>query len=284
MLFRKYESPEFYKNFKTAYVLGVVSLILTVLTCVSKLHSTIFLIITESNVYIFNLIYNLILSILLCLEIQIMYIVFTHKAYTKKAYLQIAPKQEYPKFLQKYQEGKKNNDLIIINIEIWLPLASWLLVALIDGNGFFYGLGYWFFSYIFLFIGNIFLAKNTKIIKNEWQYNPPQWLQDEQKRKFEKRLENEKQKQEEKCNNLLKTCGMKFFIKYCEQIILFPSRDVTIDENYTQVEKWQRLYAAQRIIKGDYTKLALTKIIETYGNALNEEEIEKARELLEKYC
>lgn len=139
MLFRKYESSEFYKNFKTAYVLGVVSLILTVLTCVSKLNSTIFLIITESNVYIFDLIYNLILSILLCLKIQIMDIVFTHKAYTKKAYLQIDPKQEYPKFLQKYQEGKKNNDLIIINIEIWLPLASWLLVALIDGNGFFYG-------------------------------------------------------------------------------------------------------------------------------------------------
>lgn len=128
------------------------------------------------------------------------------------------------------------------------------------------------------------MAKNKKIIKNEWNSNPPQGLQDEQKRKFEKRVENEKQKQNEKCNNLLKTCGMKFFIKYCEQIILLPSRDVTIDENYTQIEKWQRLSAAQKIIKGNYTKLALTKIIETYGNALNEEKIEKARELLEKYC
>lgn len=154
----------------------------------------------------------------------------------------------------------------------------WYMLCLIA-----YGLGYWLLPYTFLFIGNIFLSKNKKIIKSEWQINPPQWLQDEQERKFAKWKDDEKQKQDEKCNNLLKTCGMKFFVKYCEQIILLPPRDVTIDENYTQIEKWQRLYAAQRIIKGDYTKLALTKIVNDYGNVLSEKEIEKAKELLEKY-
>lgn len=283
MLFRKYESQKLYKNFKTAFVLGIVSLVFAVLTCISKVNSTIFLITTKSNVYIFNLIYDLIISLLLCLETQISYIVFMRKAYTQKTYLQIDQKEGYPKFLSKYQEGAKYNDLTIINLLIWMPLVTWLLVAFLSGDGFAYGLGYWLFSYIFLFIGNIFLAKNTKIIKNEWQYNPPQWLKEKRERQLKKDEENEKQKQDEKCNNLLKTCGMKFFIKYCEQITQLPIRDVTITENYTQIEKWQRLYAAQKIINGNLTKLALTKIIETYGNALNEEEIGKANELLEKY-
>lgn len=300
MLCRKYKSPELYNNFKTAFALGIVSMVFTVLTIISNLLNTISHVTEEFNVP--AVIVNSIFTYLISLGVIIERLIFTHTSYNQGAKYHI----DIPEDADNAQEvdNSEYNDLIILNMKIWLPFVAWLGVAFYSGyctglssyslfsfsGGFWYwlglfgyGLGYWLLPYTSLFIGNIFLSKNKKIIKSEWQINPPQWLQDEQERKFAKWKDDEKQKQDEKCNNLLKTCGMKFFVKYCEQIILLPPRDVTIDENYTQIEKWQRLYAAQRIIKGDYTKLALTKIVNDYGNVLSEKEIEKAKELLEKY-
>lgn len=308
MLFRKYESAELYKNFKVAYIFGVVSLILAFLTIVSSLCTIIFSTIAESAVSIFDtldwfdLVCQLTAPPLGCLFTNIAYVKYAHGACMQKTNC----------IINKRRETYENNDLTNIKYQILNPLLFWLLNALCSagiglsfglsfGYGLGYGLGYWFLSYVFLFIGNIFLSENKKIIKNAWLINPPQWLLEEQKQKAEEKIteieetkkkeqqkldeakKKEQQKLIEKCDNLLKTCGMKFFIKYCKQITSLPIRDVTITENYTQIERWQRLNAAKRIIDSNLTVMALTKTIDDYGNALSEDEVKKAKELIQEY-
>lgn len=233
MLCRKYKSPELYNNFKTAFALGIVSLVFTVLTIISNLLNTISHVTEESDV--FSVIVLLICANLVPLSAIIERLIFTHTSYNQGAKYHI----DIPEDADNAEEvdNSKYNDLKILNKEIWLSFVGWLVVAYFSGyftellgyslfpraDVFWYmlyliayGLGYWLLPYTFLFIGNIFLSKNKKIIKSEWQINPPQWLQDEQERKFAKWKDDEKQKQDEKCNNLLKTCGMKFFVKHCE--------------------------------------------------------------------
>lgn len=287
--------PQLYTNFKAAFIYGVVSLVLALLTTVSSLCNIIFSTITESDISVWK-IYYFIMPAFLCLSTNIRHVKYTHGAYTQKT----------NSIIHNRHETSQNNDLTNKKQTILEHFLSWLVSALSIGcyfgsevaseiasefaAGFPYGLGYWFPSYIFLFIGDIFLAMNCKIIKKYWLVNPPQWLVEEQKIKAKKKIEaieeakkTEKQKQIKKCDNLLKICGIKFFIKYCKQITTLPIRDVTITENYTQIEKWQRLNAAKHIINSHLTAIALTKIINNFARALSEEEIENAKELLQKY-
>ena len=79
---------------------------------------------------------------------------------------------------------------------------------------------------------------------------------------------------------LIEKCGARFFIKYYKQIKLLPLRDVNVSENYGSAEKDERLRAAKKIIDSNLSEFALNKILDTYSNILDDDEIKEAKKLL----
>ena len=100
-------------------------------------------------------------------------------------------------------------------------------------------------------------------------------IAENQKAQKQKRERNAKT-----CKTLLQTCGMRFFIKYYQQIKTLPIRDVVVSETYSPEERDERLTAAKKIIDLNLTTIALKTIVEKYGGSLESEETEQAKKLL----
>ena len=205
---------------------------------------------------------------------------------------------------ESYKESRDNNDVTRIMPYIFfnfIPVAVFAvmifacLIALMAGTygdisdgveSVSYHLGFMLLSHLFLIISCGFLIQNCVLIKREWKKNPPQFLIKEQLAAAEKQREvNEqarKQKNDEEsatCKALLEQCGMQFFIKYYPQLKRLPLPDIDVSDHYFP-ERQVRLTAAKKIVDSGLTECALHYIIETYGDVLSSEVIDRAKSIL----
>ncbi len=74
---------------------------------------------------------------------------------------------------------------------------------------------------------------------------------------------------------------MQFFIEYYPQIKRLPIPDINVSDHYFP-ERQVRLSAAKKIVDAGLTECALHYIIETFGDVLSGEVIERAKSLLEE--
>jgi len=161
--------------------------------------------------------------------------------------------------------------------------TGWNAVYVLSG-----WLGYTLGSCLLIYIADIFLGKTCTLIREEWKSAPPKFILEEKEAKAarEKEIEREKQELIERDNNkmyenLIQQCGVRFFIKYYEQIERLPLRDVLITEDYPYFEKEERLQAAREIIDKNLQVLAFENILQSYSAMLDSAEIEKAKAILQ---
>jgi hypothetical protein len=140
--------------------------------------------------------------------------------------------------------------------------------------------GYTLLSFIFIYIAIGIGIKNCKLMRKEWETNPPQTVQLRLKTKEIKRKLEENKKKRTECKNLIEQCGIRFFVKYYKQISLLPLRDVNVVENYGSAEREERLSAAKKIIDEGMTEIALNEILSTYSNVLKETETRQIKTML----
>lgn len=202
-------------------------------------------------------------------------------------------------------QSRLNNDILNLKSVVIISFLPWyfvlcnfvvdLILLIFVDRGLYLFLvfaeitGYCLPLHIFVYIADIFLVKNCKLIKAEWEENPPLFLQEG--KKFQAMVEEEKARKEaerkekqdlKKCEACIEKCGVRFFIKYYRQILNLPLRDVEVSENYTLEEKEERLNAAKKLVNLNLSKMALTEIIKKYSDSLKAEEVEQAKALLKE--
>ena len=72
----------------------------------------------------------------------------------------------------------------------------------------------------------------------------------------------------------------RFFIKYYRQAKRLPLRDVKVTENYSSAEREERLEAVRELIDSGQSEYALQRILEEYGDVLDDSEVQDAKALL----
>lgn len=216
----------------------------------------------------------------------------------KAAVSQSRIKQWWHEWVEKYSvESKRNNDLsncLTYILSNFIPVAVFVvmllagLIALMAGTyediadgvrSVSYHLGIMLLSHIFMIISSGFLIQNRILIKREWEENPPPFLRKEQ---LIAEMEAQRQKHEQDsatCKTLLNECGMQFFIEYYPQLIRLPISDINVSDHYFP-ERQVRLIAAKKIVDLGLTECALHYIIETFGDVLSSEIIERAKTIL----
>ena len=145
-----------------------------------------------------------------------------------------------------------------------------------------YHLGYMLPSTIFIYVALIFLIKNCKLMKNEWNANPPSisiQAKEEIQREQDQIIE---QKNFKRYKQLIEKCGVRFFIKYYKKIKRLPLRDIAISKNFSPKEREERLRAAKKIIDLNLSEFALTEILKTYSDILESDEVAQAKALLDE--
>lgn len=188
-------------------------------------------------------------------------------------------------------QTKANNDIANIKILImatFIPFTFSLIACEYGGEMVARWLGYACGSNFLLYIADIFLGITCKLIREEWEADPPRFILEEKAAKEERKREIEREKQElleqknnEIYENLIQQCGVRFFIKYYEQIESLSLRDVRILEDYPYEEKEERLQAAREIIDKNLQVLAFENILQSYSAMLDSAEIEKAKAILQ---
>lgn len=278
-MIKRYSNEKIYKNFKYVKILTMVALVLFTLLLIVDI------ICIALNIKQFN--FHFLTQYLIILS-PILNVYIT------------SVKTE---FENDYQ-SKQNNDISNLKGAIIFSFFPWyfvLFISFIDlilffaGKDWFlalkyaYTIGYCLPLHIFVYIADIFLVKNCKLIKAEWEKDPPLFLWKE--KKFQAMVEEEnaqkeaerKERQDLKnCEACIEKCGVRFFIKYYKQIVNLPLRDVEVSENYTPEEKEERLNAAKKLINLNLSKMALTEIIKKYSDSLKAEEVEQAKALLKE--
>ena len=216
----------------------------------------------------------------------------------KTAVSQSRIKQWWYEWVEKCSvESKRNNDLsncltYILSNFIPVAVGALLLLSVIiasmagtledisDGvRSVSYHLGIMLLSHIFMIISSGFLIQNRILIKREWEENPPPFLRKEQ---LIAEMEAQRQKREQDnatCKTLLEECGMRFFIEYYPQLKRLPISDIDVSDHYFP-ERQARLTAAKKIIDLGLSACALHYIIETFGDVLSSDVIERAKTLL----
>ena len=96
--------------------------------------------------------------------------------------------------------------------------------------------------------------------------------------------ERKKEKEDERCRNLLSETGKLFFIKYYEQLKNWNPTDIfdIIEENYSEEIKRKRISFAKEIFKQNLEVRALEEIADSTQNVVDEETIHKAQEILNR--
>lgn len=135
---------------------------------------------------------------------------------------------------------------------------------------------------ILIWIAGLMLIDNCKLMKKEWDENPPAFVIAEKERiARENKIEQDKECST-KAKILLEQCGMRFFVQYYEQIKLLPLRDITVEETYSPAEREERLTIAKQIIDKELTVYALRIIIDDYKTILDNTTITNAENILTK--
>ncbi len=142
-------------------------------------------------------------------------------------------------------------------------------------------------SHLFVFISGGFYIHTYVLVKRDWEENPPvfykpDWEKAEERARLAegRREEREAQKEEEHYRKLIEICGARFFIKYYRQAKRLPLRDVKVTENYSSAEREERLEAVRELIDSGQSEYALQRILEEYGDVLDDSEVQNAKGLL----
>ncbi len=142
-------------------------------------------------------------------------------------------------------------------------------------------------SHIFVFIAGGFYIHTYVLVKRDWEENPPvfykpDWKKAEERAQLaeDRREEREAQKEEEHYRKQIEICGARFFIKYYRQAERLPLRDVKVTENYSSAEREERLEAVRELIDSGQSEYALQRILEEYGDVLDDSEVQDAKALL----
>ena len=292
-MLRQYSNKKIYKNLNIARRLAIINLALFIFVLFWDVIGLFVWGITPSwgDLPVFNhdgLFYNdgllyLIMSLLIIVFAQILFPIVI-ESFKKK---------------DNRTEAKDNNDVNsikrIISITFFPCYYQFFIFFVnVGGTGWIAvyvlscWLGYTLGSCLLIYIADIFLGITCKLIREEWKSAPPKFILEEKKAKAarEKEIEREKQELIERDNNkmyenLIQQCGVRFFIKYYEQIERLPLRDVLITEDYPYFEKEERLQAAREIIDKNLQVLAFENILQSYSAMLDSAEIEKAKAILQ---
>ena len=143
-----------------------------------------------------------------------------------------------------------------------------------------YYCGYMLPSHIWLFVADGFLIHSCILIKRKWKNSPPDFIFEKNERIKHKKEEQISAKNTKQYQDLIDRCGIRFFIKYYNQIKRLPLRDVLIVENYSPIEREERLVAAKQIIDSNLAEFALREIINSYSDVLDNGELEQAKSIL----
>ena len=279
-MIKRYTNEKIYKNFKVAKILTGIALVLFTLLFVNDVICIVL------DIKKFN--YILVIQYLIMLGPILSVYIMSGKMWFGYGY-----------------QSRLNNDMLNLKSVVIISFLPWyfvlynLVVDLIWEIFFDRGLYLSFVfakimgsclpQHIFVYIADIFLVKNCKLIKAEWEENPPLFLREG--KKFQAMVEEEKARKEierkekqdlKKCEACIEKCGVRFFIKYYRQILNLPLRDVEVSENYTSEEKEERLNAAKKLVNLNLSKMALTEIIKKYSDSLKAEEVEEAKALLKE--
>lgn len=279
-MIKRYTNEKIYKNFKVAKILTGIALVLFTLL----------------------LVYDVICIVLDIKKFDFHFV--TRYVFMLGPILNVYISSVKTGFENDYQ-SKLNNDVLNLKVVVVLSFLPWylalynfvvdlILLIFIDRSLFLSWefaaiLGYCLPLHIFVYIADIFLVKNCKLIKAEWEKDPPLFLWKE--KKFQAMVEEEKARKEaerkekqdlKKCEACIEKCGVRFFIKYYRQILNLPLRDVEVSENYTPKEKEERLNAAKKLVNLNLSKMALIEIIKKYSDSLKAEEVEQAKALLKE--
>lgn len=281
-MFQRYNDPQIYKNIKTAKVLTVISCVLSVLTILT------YVIYYEILDFPFgaeeygaeSLVYA-----------KVMF--YTGLLWSFSGLISIV---SYSHFTPRVQ-NKKFNDCTTLNsffmcilVPLTINACIWLvfvILALCGTQSAWYVLldlashiGCMLPARIFLYAAAGILMLVRKLIKLEWEKNPPMFVVKERVAQEQIEAAQKAQQDMEQYRPLIEQCGIKFFIKYYRQIVRLPLRDVTVAENYSSQERTERLNAAKKIIDLGLSEFALTDILKRYGDILESAEVEQAKELL----
>ena len=149
-----------------------------------------------------------------------------------------------------------------------------------------YETGYFSIPYILCIVANVFLIKNYLLLnrkyKEEYYKNKKEYEEKIRIIKAEKEKQEALLAEKQKCKDLIETCGIKFFIKYYDQIKFLPLRDVQIEENYPYEERVERITATKRIIELHPSNSTLYDIIFPYYDYLTQKEKDRVESLLKK--
>lgn len=186
-------------------------------------------------------------------------------------------------------------DFILLGV-LLVPAVIIAVVGAFGGSGYIFGdmiiglaefLGAAMASHIFVFISGGFYIHTYVLVKRDWEENPPQFYKPDWKKAEERaqlaedrREEREARKEEEHYRRQIEICGARFFIKYYRQAKRLPLRDVKVTENYSSAEREERLEAVRELIDSGQSEYALQRILEEYGDVLDDSEVQDAKALL----
>ena len=186
-------------------------------------------------------------------------------------------------------------DFILLGV-LFVPVVIIAVVGAFGGSGYIFGdmiiglaefLGAAMASHIFVFISGGFYIHTYVLVKRDWEENPPVFYKPDWKKAEEKaqsaedrREEREARKEEEHYRRQIEICGARFFIKYYRQAKRLPLRDVKVTENYSSAEREERLEAVRELIDSGQSEYALQRILEEYGDVLDDSEVQDAKALL----
>lgn len=174
-----------------------------------------------------------------------------------------------------------SRDKVVICLPIILDIL-YSAIAMIFGIVLFGKyLGSFIVAHFCSYITIIFYALCCTVKRKELSNDLQTYLADKMKELIEKQKAEKIAKDKLVMQRLLDQCGIKFFIKYYDQIKRLPLRDISIEENYSSSETNERLTAARQIIDGSFTELAIDNILCNYSDILTKQELEKATEIKE---
>lgn len=125
------------------------------------------------------------------------------------------------------------------------------------------------------YITIIFYARCCNFKKKELRQELPTYIANKKKELLEKQKAEKIANDKILTQKLLEQCGMKFFIKYYNQIKKLPIRDIDVEEDYAPTERTERLQAVKAIIDSGYSAIASDYILKNYLDILNDDEKEQ---------
>ncbi len=227
-----------------------------------------------------------------CLSSQYLYVVaicFSITFFEKRERTDVEDKNT-----QYYGETKRNNDYVkLLSYTIWgfyyliYTIIFDFLEFVITGNingVLWYIMGRTFLFYIPIYIAEIFVIKNLRIIKRDFENNPPDYKRKEIEQKLKIEKENKQKLETEKIINVIERIGIKFFVENfytIKNLSLIDAID-DIDNKLPYEEKRERVCYAKKLFDEGLEIKTLQFIINEKSNMFDEAIKEKITLLIKE--